>query len=60
MNATAIANQVKSIVMLIVGFVLALLLAGTVAKAARLGVPWFPALDPQTMGWLGIAWWTMK
>lgn len=59
-DATAIANQIRSILMLVVGFVLALLLAGTVAKAARLGVPWFPALDPQTMGWLGIAWWTMK
>lgn len=59
-DAQAIANQVKSIVMLIVGFVLVILLAGTTARAARLGLPWLPGLDPQTMGWLGIAWWTMK
>ncbi len=54
-DATAIANQIRSMLMLIVGFVLALLLAGTVARAAKLGVHWFPSLDPQTMGWLGIA-----
>jgi hypothetical protein len=59
-DAMALANQVRSILMLIVGFVLAILLAGTVARAAKLGVPWLPSLDPQTMGWLGIAWWTTK
>lgn len=59
-DANAIIAQVKSILMLIVGFVLALLLAGTVARAARLGVPWFPSLDPMQMAYLGVAWWAMK
>ena len=59
-DATTIANQIRSILMLVVGFVLALLLAGTVAKAARLGVPWFPALDPMAMAYIAIAYWAMK
>jgi hypothetical protein len=59
-DATAIANQIRSILMLIVGFVLALLLAGTVARAARLGVPWFPSLDPMQMAYLGIGYWAIR
>lgn len=59
-DATAIANQIRSILMLIVGFVLALLLAGTVAKAARLGVPWFPSLGPMEMAYLGVAYWAIR
>lgn len=55
-----IALHIKQFVMLIVGFILVILLAGTTARAARLGIPWLPGVDPQTMGWLGIAWWTMK
>lgn len=59
-DITPLINQIKSIVMLIVGIVLVILLAGTTARAARLGINFLPGLDPQTMGWLGIAWWTMK
>ncbi len=59
-DATKIANQIRSILMLIVGFVLALLLAGTVARAARFGVPWFPSLDPTAMAYIAIAYWAMK
>jgi len=59
-DATKIANQIRSILMMIVGFVLALLLAGTVARAARLGVPYLPALDPTGMAYIAIAYWAMK
>ena len=59
-DATKIANQIRSILMLIVAFVLAILLAGTVARAARLGIPWFPSLDPMHMAYIAIAYWAMK
>lgn len=59
-DATKIANQIRSILMLIVGFVLALLLAGTVARAARLGVPWLPGLDPMAMAYVGVAYWAIR
>lgn len=58
-DATKIANQIRSILMLIVGFVLALLLAGTVARAARLGVP-IPSLDPMAMAYIAIAYWAIR
>ena len=59
-DATAIANQIKSIVMIVVGFVLVLLLAGTVAKAARLGIPWLPSLDPMQMAYICVAYWAIR
>jgi hypothetical protein len=59
-DATAIANQIKSIVMIVVGFVLVLLLAGTVAKAARIGVPWLPSLDPMSMAYICVAYWAIR
>ena len=59
-DATAIANQIKSIVMIVVGFVLVLLLAGTVAKAARLGVHWLPSLDPMQMAYICVAYWAIR
>lgn len=59
-DATKIANQIRSILMMIVGFVLALLLAGTVARAAKLGVPWFPSLDPMAMAYIGVAYWAIR
>lgn len=58
--ATTIANQIKSIVMLVVGFVLVLLLAGTVARAARLGIPWLPSLDPMAMAYIAVAYWAIR
>lgn len=58
-DVQTIANQIRSILMLIVGFVLALLLAGTVARAAKFGVP-IPALDPMAMAYIAIAYWAIR
>jgi hypothetical protein len=58
-DANALIAQFKSIVMMVVGLVLIVLLAGTVARAARIGIP-VPALDPMQMAYIGIAYWAMK
>lgn len=52
-------SQIKSIVMMVVGIVLVILLAGTVARAARIGIP-IPALDPMQMAYIGVAYWAIK
>lgn len=59
-DITPVLNQIKSIVMLIVGFVLVILLAGTTARAAKLGVPWLPGLDPMAMAYLGVGYWAIR
>jgi len=59
-DVTKFANQIRSILMLIVGFVLALLLAGTVARAARLGIPWLPGLEPMAMAYLAVGYWALR
>jgi hypothetical protein len=58
-DANALIAQFKSIVMMVVGLVLIVLLAGTVARAARIGIP-VPALDPMQMAYIGIAYWAIK
>lgn len=58
-DANAIIAQIKSITMLVVGFVLVILLAGTVARAARFGVP-IPSLDPMAMAYIAIAYWAIR
>lgn len=56
----SILNQILSVIKLIVGVVILLLLAGTAARAARLGIPWLPALDPMPMAYLAGAWWLVR
>lgn len=56
----SILNQILSVIKLIVGVVILLLLAGTAARAARLGVPWLPAMDPVQMAYLAGAWWLVR
>jgi hypothetical protein len=51
--------QIKSIVMMVVGIVLVILLAGTVARAARIGIP-IPALGAMEMAYIGVAYWAIK
>lgn len=59
-DATALANQIRSILMLIVGFVLAILLAGTVAHAARFGIPFLPRMDPMHLAYVCVAYWAIR
>jgi hypothetical protein len=59
-DITPLINQIKSIVMLIVGIVLVVLLAGTTARAARLGINWLPGLGPMEMAYLGVAYWAIR
>lgn len=58
-DANAIIAQIKSIVMMVVGIVLVILLAGTVARAARIGIP-IPALGAMEMAYVSVAWWALK
>lgn len=60
LDAKALAQQIKSILMLAIGFVLAILLAGTVAHAARLGIAFLPRMDPMHMAYVAVAWWALK
>jgi hypothetical protein len=60
LDAHALANQVKSLVMLAVGFVLAMLLAGTVAHAARFGIPFLPRMDPMHLAYVCVAYWAIR
>lgn len=60
LDAQALAHQIKSILMLVVGFVLAILLAGTVAHAARFGIAFLPRVEPMSMAYLCVAWWALK
>lgn len=60
LDAQALAHQIKSILMLVVGFVLAILLAGTVARAAKLGISWGPSVSPMDIAALCVAWWALK
>lgn len=46
--------------MLIVGIVLVVLLAGTTARAARLGITFLPGLGPMEMAYLGVAYWAIR
>jgi hypothetical protein len=59
-DATAILNQVTNFFKLAIGSVVLVLLAGTAARAARLGIPWLPALDPTQMAYLAGAWWLVR
>lgn len=59
-DANAILSQVISITKLIVGFVILLILAGTTARAARIGIPWLPALSPTEMCYLAGAWYLTR
>ena len=59
-DITPFISQAKSIVMMIVGIVLVILLAGTTARAARLGLPWLPSLDPMQMAYICVAYWAVK
>lgn len=52
--------QVRSVVMMVVGIVLVILLAGTTARAAKLGLPWLPGLDPMQMAYLGVGYWAIR
>jgi hypothetical protein len=58
-DANAIISQIKSIVMMVVGIVLVILLAGTVARAARIGIP-IPALGAMEMAYVAVAYWAIK
>jgi hypothetical protein len=58
-DANALISQFRSIVMMVVGLVLIVLLAGTVARAARIGIP-IPALDPMQMAYVAIGYWALK
>ena len=60
LDAQALAHQIKPIIMLVVGFVLAILLAGTVAHAARFGIAFLPRMDPMHMASVAVAWWALK
>lgn len=59
-DITPVLNKIKSVLMLIVGFVLVILLAGTTARAARLGLPWLPGLDPMQMAYIGVGYWAIR
>lgn len=52
--------QAKSIVMMVVGIVLVILLAGTTARAARLGINFLPALAPMEMAYICVAYWAIR
>lgn len=59
-DATQILNQITHFFKLAIGLVVLVLLAGTAARAARLGIPWLPALDPTQMAYLAGAWWLVR
>jgi hypothetical protein len=59
-DISPLISQARSILMMVVGLVLVILLAGTVARAARLGLPWLPGLDPMQMAYLGVGYWALK
>lgn len=59
-DATQILNQVTHFFKLAIGLVVLVLLAGTAARAARLGIPWLPAMDPVPMAYLAGAWWLVR
>jgi hypothetical protein len=59
-DATAILNQITHFFKMAIGIVVLVLLAGTAARAARLGLPWLPALDPMQMAYLAGAWWLVR
>ena len=55
-----ILNQVVSIVKLVIGFVILLLLAGTTARAARIGIPMLPSMGTTELAYLCGAWWLVR
>jgi len=59
-DATQILNTITHFIKLAIGIVVLVLLAGTAARAARLGLPWLPALDPTQMAYLAGAWWLVR
>lgn len=59
-DMNALVGQLTDIVSRILGLVLLVLLAGTIARAARLGLPWLPALGPADMAYVAGAWWLWR
>lgn len=59
-DVTQIVNQIIHFLRLAIGLIVLVLLAGTAARAARLGLPWLPALDPMQMAYLAGAYWLVK
>lgn len=59
-DATQILNTITHFFKLAIGIVVLVLLAGTAARAARLGLPWLPSLDPVAMCYLAGAWYLTR
>lgn len=59
-DVNALVNQATSIVTLIIGIVILIILAGTVARAARLGIPWLPSMGTTELAYLCGAWWLWR
>lgn len=59
-DVNALVRQLTDIVTLVLGFVILVLLAGTIARAARIGLPWLPALSPTDMAYIAGAWWLWR
>ena len=60
LDAQALANQLRSFLMLAIGFVLAIILAGTVAHAARFGIPFLPRMEPMHLAYICVAYWAIR